>query len=41
VTVPENGSTQNAVLIMTDVLGFQFPNVQLSVLTLPPPQPPP
>ncbi|KAG9206398.1 hypothetical protein G6514_003229 [Epicoccum nigrum] len=29
VTAPENGSTQNAVLIMTDVLGFEFPNVQL------------
>ncbi|KAJ4991460.1 dienelactone hydrolase family protein [Stagonosporopsis vannaccii] len=24
-----NGSTQNAILLMTDVLGFQFPNVQL------------
>lgn len=28
-TYPENRSTQNAVLIMTDVLGFEFPNVQL------------
>ncbi|CAO2654393.1 Nn.00g111260.m01.CDS01 [Neocucurbitaria sp. VM-36] len=26
---PENGSTQNAVLIMTDVFGMDFPNVQL------------
>lgn len=34
--MPENGSTQNAVLIMTDVLGFEFPNVQLSVLASPP-----
>ncbi|KAJ4359240.1 hypothetical protein N0V95_002321 [Ascochyta clinopodiicola] len=29
ITYPENRSTQNAILIMTDVLGFEFPNVQL------------
>jgi hypothetical protein len=33
-TYPENGSTQNAILLMTDVLGFEFPNVQLLVFLL-------